>query len=514
MKSVTIAVLCLIAISLGFVQQSQSTPIAFTVVSTVPTNLATNVSASTTTVSITFSDAVDTTFFTAQGKGATGGMLTNFDSLTAVSFSTDHKTVILTVKLSAGKPYFAGIFSAKSATAVPLTSSYAFYFTTAGAFPTTTVSGSVLTGSSSVATGGSFVGLSLNSLSQGDPTFAAGAIADGNGNFTVPYVPNGTLYPLAAKDVNGDGQIDPNTGDAVGTGNQIVVNGTNLTGVTITFTATTPYRFKDALDSINAHSSGFSSPRVLRTIEGSSIDSLGRGGQWEFDYTGPTLQTSFVARLQTFGLQVQPLDSMQWSWVKNADPLTVLPATAVVDSFLARAERSGGYAYRPRPMSWNGFDVHMEMGKLASQNFGDMVSDTSKNYLGVTYWYGVNGQNSTITYGQRRFIGDYTTGAILGTTAIAPDPGSALPGRFALGQNYPNPFNPATNVEFSLPSTTTVQLKVYNLLGQEVATLVNGTLGAGTHTARFDASHLSSGIYLYRLVAGSFVSTMKMVLLK
>jgi hypothetical protein len=63
-------------------------------------------------------------------------------------------------------------------------------------------------------------------------------------------------------------------------------------------------------------------------------------------------------------------------------------------------------------------------------------------------------------------------------------------------QNYPNPFNPATNVEFNLPATTSdVQLRVYNLLGQEVATLVNGTVVAGHHAVSFDGSHLASGIF-------------------
>jgi hypothetical protein len=143
-----------------------------------------------------------------------------------------------------------------------------------------------------------------------------------------------------------------------------------------------------------------------------------------------------------------------------------------------------------------------------------MTPDTSKSYLGVTYWYGMNGQNSSITYAQRRFLGDYGTGAILGTTAISPAENGRIPDRYSLEQNYPNPFNPTTNVEFNLPATTSVQLRVYNMLGQEVATLVNGTVVAGHHAVSFDGSHLASGIYVYRLVAGSYVSTLKMVLLK
>jgi hypothetical protein len=184
-----------------------------------------------------------------------------------------------------------------------------------------------------------------------------------------------------------------------------------------------------------------------------------------------------------------------------------------VDSFLARAERSGGYDYRPKPMSWNGFDVRLNMGNLTWQGYMDMISDTSKSYLGVTYWYGVQGEQQ-ITYGQRRFVGDYTTGNILGTTAVSPTENGAAPSHYALSQNYPNPFNPATTIEFSLPTASSVQLRVYNMLGQEVATLVNGNLAAGAHRVSFDGSHLSSGVYLYRLSAGSYLNTMKMVLLK
>jgi hypothetical protein len=86
---------------------------------------------------------------------------------------------------------------------------------------------------------------------------------------------------------------------------------------------------------------------------------------------------------------------------------------------------------------------------------------------------------------------------------------------FALNQNYPNPFNPTTNISFSLADAAPVKLTVYNLLGQEVATLISGkVMNAGTHTVAFNASSLSSGVYIYRLEAGSFVSNKRMTLIK
>jgi hypothetical protein len=95
---------------------------------------------------------------------------------------------------------------------------------------------------------------------------------------------------------------------------------------------------------------------------------------------------------------------------------------------------------------------------------------------------------------------------------------SSAPAAFALSQNYPNPFNPSTVISYQLAVNSQVTLKVYNMLGQEVATLVNGPQEAGVYTVSFNTSKgtlgLSSGVYVYRLQAGSFISTKKLVLMK
>ncbi|XWN38420.1 MAG: T9SS type A sorting domain-containing protein [Balneola sp.] len=91
---------------------------------------------------------------------------------------------------------------------------------------------------------------------------------------------------------------------------------------------------------------------------------------------------------------------------------------------------------------------------------------------------------------------------------------NTLPDEFSLKQNYPNPFNPSTNIEYSLPEQTNVTLTIYNMLGQKVATLVNETLAAGTYSQTWDASSVSSGVYFYRLKAGSKIFTKRMLLVK
>jgi len=85
---------------------------------------------------------------------------------------------------------------------------------------------------------------------------------------------------------------------------------------------------------------------------------------------------------------------------------------------------------------------------------------------------------------------------------------------FALEQNYPNPFNPSTLISYSIPQNTFVTLKVYDIIGNEVATLVNETKSAGNYDVRFDASNLSNGAYLYSIKTENFTSTKKMILMK
>ncbi len=110
----------------------------------------------------------------------------------------------------------------------------------------------------------------------------------------------------------------------------------------------------------------------------------------------------------------------------------------------------------------------------------------------------------------------------LGGSLVSVEGGNEVPGEFSLFQNYPNPFNPSTTLGFSLPRSGFVTLKLYNTLGEEVATLVSENLTAGRHNVEWDASRFASGVYFYRLSvptsrdgqAGEFVETKKLILLR
>jgi hypothetical protein len=144
--------------------------------------------------------------------------------------------------------------------------------------------------------------------------------------------------------------------------------------------------------------------------------------------------------------------------------------------------------------------------KVATYTTTENVYNDIDVIQGVTYYYLVTavdyaGNNSEVSQKVFALVTDV-------------EPGAEIPTVYELGQNYPNPFNPSTVIKFSIPNSGLVTLKVFNILGQEVVTLVNEIKPIGIYEVSFDASNLTTGLYIYRIESGDFTATKKMMLIK
>jgi hypothetical protein len=150
------------------------------------------------------------------------------------------------------------------------------------------------------------------------------------------------------------------------------------------------------------------------------------------------------------------------------------------------------------------FNIYRDEVKIASvPAFGD-----AHDYIYVDRKV-VNGQTYSYQLSDVALDGSETIHPVV--CSVTP---TAVPTAYALHQNYPNPFNPSTDISYAIPAETHVTLKVYNLLGQEMATLVDDTKSAGKHTVSWNASENASGVYFYRLETNDFSATKKMVYMK
>jgi len=154
---------------------------------------------------------------------------------------------------------------------------------------------------------------------------------------------------------------------------------------------------------------------------------------------------------------------------------------------------------------------------VARDGKNSYTSDTASATPGIKLKVGTKIKSLTgiLYFGGNRYKVVPRTNADYGTvTGVKVMQTEIVPVQYSLEQNYPNPFNPSTTIQYGLPVSGLVTLKVYNVIGQEVATLVNQQQGAGIYTVSFDASKFASGMYLYRISSGNFVQIKKMMLVK
>lgn len=243
---------------------------------------------------------------------------------------------------------------------------------------------------------------------------------------------------------------------------KMFINKTSGTDSTPTVIASEEWRAIMDNDSTN---------QVLQTFEKYSDGSFTTNGTWNYVYQGSTVQFPF------------------------SDGTAIIVDT--VFSFTAQ-----GTATNPAAPS------------------GHQSSAFTLNVTGIAH----NGKSSgtyTISFSAvgwpAMLQGTFTATKISGsgiTVSVKEVTNKIVPEAFMLFQNYPNPFNPSTTISFALPSRSFVSLKIFDLLGREVATIVTEEMSAGSYSKQWNATNVSSGIYYYRLQAGTYIETKKLVLLK
>jgi len=140
---------------------------------------------------------------------------------------------------------------------------------------------------------------------------------------------------------------------------------------------------------------------------------------------------------------------------------------------------------------------------------GNTISNANNIFVNTVGEVFIGKSSNTINQNQTGFWYVYQQSTI---TDVEDE--ELLPTAFKLEQNYPNPFNPSTKIKFAVPEKSNVLIKVYDILGSEVVTLVNQEMDTGWYENDFNAAGLSSGVYLFRMEAGKFISTKKMIYLR
>ncbi len=164
---------------------------------------------------------------------------------------------------------------------------------------------------------------------------------------------------------------------------------------------------------------------------------------------------------------------------------------------------------------------YYDLDPVGTEVRGDETQYKALQYAGVgTDWYTITASTVDDFFdyvtapGITTVSGDWTVGEPAPAVSVKSTDATAIPKSFFVDQNYPNPFNPSTTIVYGLPEEASVTVRVYNLLGQEVSTLFEGKQSAGIHNVKFDAGSLGSGVYLYRVQAGSMGAIKRMILIK
>ncbi len=488
----------------------------FLVLSSDPADGATHVPTST-TIRFTFSDSLDPQA-NPQGLPVRFLAISPRDSIVidSVYFSSDFKTLYMDVTQTPNTDFVLIISWAVSINGDTLARPYALNYTTAADYGQYSISGTVFLPDGDPTN--TYVIITPKSVfaddsSEGNPAVihSASIVLNSQGTYTLNYVRNGTYWVTGAYDTDRDGFINPNAGDFVGfydadgdgEEDSVVVQDGNLTGIDLNLFTFTPYTVRQLVDSARTLAHQFAQDQKLLFI-GTWTDSLmeGRSFYWHFIFYSPTL--GYYTEM-TLGVFQFTIDTSSSSFMPP-DAVEIPNQFIDSDTAFQIVEMAGGLLFRQQ---YEVYEISMQIG-----NFFWIYADDPSKVVWYFEYKGLSPQDSIEA--SFHAVVDAQDGMVLSTTvtSIDEDPAPGRVQQFRLEQNYPNPFNPVTTIRFTLPTSSRVILRVYDVTGREVATLLQRRLRAGTHKVTFDATHLPSGVYFYQLKAGKYAATRKMILMK
>ncbi len=225
----------------------------------------------------------------------------------------------------------------------------------------------------------------------------------------------------------------------------------------------------------------------------------------------------FIDSVDANGNKVFKTINVDWQTIYNKDPQFIVPATNLdaAKQFIMYKWSTNAdidWSYEPEA----GFKQTWPLPENLAYTDSELLTAAMGGYpLGDLNWFPEKYEEWKVNQRAKDWetINNWLTYGSPTPNSVKELPGS-LPNNYVLEQNYPNPFNPVTNIKYSIPKAGYVTLKVFNLLGQEVATIFEGNQNAGNYVATFDASNLSSGVYMYRLESENVSITKKLVLIK
>ncbi|MBK8552274.1 MAG: T9SS type A sorting domain-containing protein [Ignavibacteria bacterium] len=228
----------------------------------------------------------------------------------------------------------------------------------------------------------------------------------------------------------------------------------------------------------------------LSTNNGTNWTAVNNGLTQRYIWSLAVSGTNLFAGTEGGGVYISANNGTSWTSVSNGLPVQTVNALAASETNIFAGTYPGVYLSTNNGTNWiiknQGFNPSPQVLALLVSN----------NYI----FAGTIAQSVS-----RRSYAE-----VIGIQNI----GTEIPTNYSLSQNYPNPFNPVTNLKFGISDLGFVSLKIFDLLGKEVVTLVNDKLNPGTYRVEFDAGSLTSGVYFYRLTSGDFTDTKRMLLVK